>query len=429
MMTPAEERDLRRVIADWRRYGIKKGAVAPLRVSEEIDGQKFGIAGLDAMVASGDETYLVPLAKIEVAPPASGCDTLDDCTADQCWGPFYWCKVLTKSADGCLAWECGDCAYLQVLDGIPIPLDVPLPGHRIGDPPSDITGVSLPVDFPCDEEDLSGAALYGCWAGPRSYIAERGDAAGWCADPNSDAYFQVYECELFANWQDCDTLDALGPGYMADVNGCSSPAGVRQVVHFHRLLRGDEFSEPGDPRACAPLFIYKRPKNSSYTLSRDGGDIVLTGPSADVCGDTPTEISRIADCCTDGGGGVGGSGCCPSTTWGAYVVASVPGAGFIVLYAVLDTDYYTGSFVHPGCGLTIYLRFDRETCTLQWSCNPAGPWVSLVQPVTFDVDCSAETGNIAGPYDDLDASGDAASGDCETNSCTVINNIFISTGM
>ena len=369
---------------------------------------------------AGSQILLVPIQRIEIAPPATGCDSLDDCTS-QCWGPYYWCRVVTP-ASTCGAWACGGCAFLRVVDGLPIPLGVAIPGWILGSPPSEILAAPLPVDFECSEEELASAPLYGVYAGPRSYIAVPGDAAGWCADPESGAYFQVYECELFSPWQDCETLPGVGPGYMADVNGCSTPPGIRQVVHFHRMLRGDEFSEPGDPRACAPLFIYKRPKNWPYRFETAGGRLKIYGPDAGPCGDTETLLQDLPCCDPDGDSPPGGEGCCEGQNWPAGGTnAFVPGVGYVPgSWSSADGVFYF-SFFAPGCGTQVWMRFDPDSCELDYSCDRSS-WVGLTVPVTWDIECGPP--NItAGPWDALDP--DAAPAGCSDNSCTTINGIYI----
>lgn len=58
-LTPAEIADFRRMRAEWKRYGIKKGVVqgSGVTISEEIDGQKIGLAAGTAAMTVPEVTF------------------------------------------------------------------------------------------------------------------------------------------------------------------------------------------------------------------------------------------------------------------------------------------------------------------------------------------------------------------------------------
>lgn len=372
------------VIAAPEDFGLSVGApltgwvFTAVLVGEHTDGFGIAVRSGRGTGQAGGLVMLLPIKRIEVPPPSSGCSGLSECV-DQKWGPYYWCRPVTRVSGACGAWACGPCAFLEVVDGLPIPLGVPIPGWQIGSPPEDILGAALEVGFECSAEELETAPLYGVYAGDRSYIAVPGDAVGWCSDPGSEAYFQVYECTLYEKWEDCHTLPPIGNGFMADVNGCTTRPGERQVVHFSRMFRGDEFGMGGHPRLFTPLFVYKRERNQQIELRCEGGNANVYGPAAmDPCGDVLvyqyTPFCCDPNCAGGGGGGSGGNATCCSRTLASILRVSVAGEGVFNIRWDGST-YWQGSAI-LSCGEELFIRMAASGCGVDFSCvGTAGTWV------------------------------------------------------
>ena len=305
-LTPAQENDVRRMIADWRRYGIKKSAASPLALTESADGQIFTLTLDPTVTPPAALTQVVPLALIAAVVP-TGCDDADAGAepydrVDQCWGPYYYAVIVTwDAACGAWTWADGNCVFLLSVTGQKLVLGQRYPGWLIGDPPDDIKGAGVPIDFPC--ESMTAAPLYAAYS-RESRTVYVGNPYPKCPTPGTLGYVQLYEATELV-WGDCDGWVTVGTGYVCDVNGCELTPGRTVDGQFERMLAGDEVG--GAARECVPLYTYERPKNQQIDLRCEGGSLNLYAPDQlDPCGDDLVFVKTVACCDASCGGGGGG---------------------------------------------------------------------------------------------------------------------------
>ncbi len=316
---------------------------------------------------AGGGTWAVPIALISAALP-TGCDGLGR-TTDQCWGPYYFALLVAWDA-ACGAWVTGGCVFLLSVSGQKLVLGKRYPSGVLGDPPANIKGAPVPLDFPCS--NMTAAPLYGT-ASRETRTIYVGNPYAKCLTPGTLGYLQFYEATEEV-WGDCNTRTVIGTGYVADVNGCSLTPGTRVDGQFERMLLGSEVG--GNARECVPLYTVKREKNQQVDLRCEGNNLNLYAPSAlDPCGDTLVYSKTVAccdpNCSGGGGGGSGGTATCCGRKLASTLPVSVAGNG--VFNITWDGSTYWQGSALLACGETLELRMGLD-CLVDYRC-PGGTWV------------------------------------------------------
>lgn len=374
-LTPSAAAELNRLRDLLRQNPPVVRAAAPIYVTRGPSETLLSFQST-AAAASTELTEIVPIALIEAVTP-TGCGDADAGTApndrcDQCWGPYYFALTVTwDSACGAWTWVTGDCVFLLSVTGQKLVLGQRYPSWLIGDPPNEIKGAGVPLDFPCS--DMTAAQLYGTYS-RESRTIYVGSAYTKCPTAGTGGYVQFYEATEQV-WDDCSGWITIGTGYVADVNGCALTPGRRIDGQFERMLTGDEVG--GSFRSCVPLYTYERPKNQQVDLRCESGDLNLYVPdSLDPCGDTLVLDGTVACCdldCAGGGGGSGGTADCCSRTLSTTLKVAVGGEGVFNIYWDGST-YWQGSAL-LACGEVLYIRMAASGCGVDFSCvGTAGTW-------------------------------------------------------
>lgn len=312
----------------------------------------------------GGITAVVPLALIVTTLPTD-CDELD-ATVRQCFGPYYFARLVTYDPT-CGAWADGGCVYLLSEGGQGLVLNEPYPARLLGDPPAEVAGASVPVDFPCEYPE--GTQLYGTHSRVGRMVEVLGEELGVCEDEEADGFMYVYPARSGV-WRDCEAWTTVEDAAFL-ISRCPLTPG-RYPGTFERMAGGDEFGE-SDPRECTPVYSTRREKNQAIDMRCEGGNLNQYGPDPlDPCGDELVFIKTVACCdptgCSGGGGGgSGGTATCCGRTLNATLRVTVYGEGVFNITWNAGTSRWEGSAALP-CGESLYVRQGTD-CIVEYSCD------------------------------------------------------------